>query len=254
MLSPACRVVTRPIMMNRSPSEHGLNPAAHARGRLRHTLPQRLDHLEYQRRVDRGDGQVAQCRKHEPDQRPFPVAPVLRVSPFLFVVANEALGALFECLCASSCDDGGAALRMLVGDRIDAIEPELARRARTLTSFRQREQANWTEAHVAVVAVSGVSINPLFRAPFGDAKVEAAASAYMPGCFARSTLRFDNRWSARIISTASLPYELPIVGRSTLTGVGRRVKTGAARDVQISPTYSRCWQTWPDGHAIGGRG
>src|SRR6516225_3753056 len=114
MLSPACRVVTRPIMMNRSPSEHGLNPAAHARGRLRHTLPQRLDHLEYQRRVDRGDGQVAQCRKHEPDQRPFPVAPVLRVSPFLFVVANEALGALFECLCASSCDDGGAALRMLV--------------------------------------------------------------------------------------------------------------------------------------------
>ena len=119
--------------------------------------PRVLDHLEHQRRVDRGDGQVAQCRKHEPHQRPLPVASVLRVCPFLFVIANEALGALLECLGASSCDDGSAALRMLVGDRVDTVEPELARRARTLASFRQREQMKRTKSHVTVVAVGGCS-------------------------------------------------------------------------------------------------
>src|SRR5262249_38415028 len=148
--------------------------------------------------------------------------------PFLFVVANEALGALLECLCASSCDDGGTALRMLVGDRINAIEPELACRARTLTSFRQCEQPNWTEAHVAVVAVGGVSINPLFRAALGDAKVEAATV----GIHARllRALDLEARQSVKCSNHLhGLPAIRPAHSRTTDTDRRRQTRQDGGR-------------------------
>src|SRR5262249_33653899 len=153
MLSPARWIIAGSIVVNGGPSEHGLDPAAHARGRLRPLLPDRLDHLEHERRVDRGDGQVAQCRKQEPDERSFPILPVLRMRPFLFIVANVAFCALLECHRAGGGDEGSAALCALVGDWVDVVETELTSRTRALASLRQREQAKRAETHVSVVAV-----------------------------------------------------------------------------------------------------
>src|SRR6516164_2465813 len=94
--APARRIITRAIMVNGCPTEHVLDAPAYARCRLWRLLPDWLEHLEHERRVDCGDRERTERRIHEPNEASDPFLPVARTRPACFIVPYEALGALLE--------------------------------------------------------------------------------------------------------------------------------------------------------------
>src|SRR5262249_32440110 len=66
-------------------------------------------------------------------------------------------------------------LRVLVSDRIKAVEAQLAGLPRPLARLGEGEHMHRTDAHVARAAVGDVPVNPLLAAALGNPEVEAAA-------------------------------------------------------------------------------
>src|SRR5258708_4677432 len=159
--TPACRIINCAIMVNGRPTEHVLDPPAHARCRLRRLLPNRLEHLEHERRVDRRDRERAERRIYEPDEASDPLLPVARARPACFIVLDEALGALLERHGPGVCGPKRGYARALGFDRIDAVETKQASLSRLLAGLGERERMNGAKAHIAVAGARGVAENPL---------------------------------------------------------------------------------------------
>ena len=96
MIVPARRIVAGPELAHGRVAEHGLDTAAHAPRRLRHLLPDRLQHPDKVRFVYVAYVQVTDDRIGISLQGRRPLRPVLRVLPLVAVNGEIFLGALPE--------------------------------------------------------------------------------------------------------------------------------------------------------------
>src|SRR5215472_11852476 len=153
--------------------EHRLDAATHAARRHRLVGDQRLEGLEHQPAVDRGNGKIAEhwigiARKRGP-----PLLVVLGVAPLARVDGEIVLGALPECHLLGALGTGGEYGAVAGLDRVEAagelyvaIVPQLSRQ-------RERDRASAAQAHVALAAVPLILEDPA-PAAVGNLQVKVA--------------------------------------------------------------------------------
>src|SRR5262249_41662157 len=99
-----------------------------------------------------------------------------------------------ECDCFGRLCHSSGPPRVLVGDRVDPIKPQLARLSRPLSRLGEVKGVAGAEAHVPQAAGGDITENPLFRSALGNAQIQTAASAIHGAAF-----RFSNFESAEAI-------------------------------------------------------
>src|SRR5215469_10429481 len=154
--------------------EHRLDAPAHAARRHRLVGDQRLEGLEHQPTVDRGNGKIAEHWIGVAGERGSPLLAVLGVAPLARVDREIVLGALPECHLLGALGPGGergavAGLNRVeaAGEFYVAIVPQLSRQC-------ERDRASAAQAHVALVAMTLILEDPAFAA-VGNLQVEVAA-------------------------------------------------------------------------------
>src|SRR5215471_15003269 len=154
--------------------EDCLDAPAHAARRHRLVGDQRLEGLEHQPTVDRGNGKIAEHWIGIAGERGSPLLAVLGVAPLARVDREIVLGALPECHLLGAFGPGGergavAGLNRIeaAGEFYVAIVPQLSRQC-------ERDRASAAQAHVALVAMTVILEDPAFAA-VGNLQVEVAA-------------------------------------------------------------------------------
>src|SRR5215475_13558399 len=154
--------------------EHRLDAPTHAARRHRLVGDQRLEGLEHQPAVDRGNGKIAEhwigiARKRGP-----PLLAVLGVAPLARVDGEIGLGALRECHLLGALGTGGECGAVAGLDRVEAagelyvaIVPQLSRQC-------ERDRASAAQTHVALAAMTLILEDPALTA-VGNLQVEVAA-------------------------------------------------------------------------------
>src|SRR5215469_10897280 len=154
--------------------EHRLDPPTHAARRHRLVGDQRLEGLEHQPTVDRGNGKIAKHRIGIAGKRGHPLLAVLSVAPLARVDGEIILGALPERHLLGALGTGGEHGAVAGLDRVEAagelyvaIVPQLSRQ-------RERDRASAAQAHIALAAITLILEDPAFAA-VGNLQVEVAA-------------------------------------------------------------------------------
>src|SRR2546425_973674 len=122
MTSPACRIFTLSKAARGGPIEHDLDSATDAGCRLWFCGPDRLKSLQYERDIDRADGQIAERRIGVGRERVDPLIGMLRVFPTRLMRGDVALGALAKADLARGLYPRSHTFRQAGFDRIDAIK------------------------------------------------------------------------------------------------------------------------------------
>src|SRR5262249_4346009 len=119
--APSRWVLARAIAAHLRPIEDALDPAAYPGRRLNFALPQWLDHLHYQLRVDGVYWQITDHRIHMLGKAVFPLPPVHRAAPAGLMARDERISAFLERHRGCPCNTLRCQFRMASFDWIDAI-------------------------------------------------------------------------------------------------------------------------------------
>src|SRR5215472_14534166 len=154
--------------------EHRLDAPAHAARRHRLVGDQRLEGLEHQPTVDRGNGKIAEHWIGIAGERGQPLLAVLAVAPLACVNGEIVLRALPERHLLGALGTGGKHGAVAGLDRVEAagelyvaIVPQLSRQC-------EGDRASASQAHVALAAMTLILEDPALPA-VGDLQVEVAA-------------------------------------------------------------------------------
>src|SRR6516162_8710100 len=154
--------------------EHRLDAPTHAARRHRLVGDQRLEGLEHQSAVDRGNGKIAEHWIGIAGKRGHPLLAVLGVAPFTRVDREVVLGALPERHLLGALGTSGEHGAVAGLDRVEAageldvaIVPQLSRQC-------ERDRASAAQAHVALAAMTLILEDPALAA-VGHLQIEVAA-------------------------------------------------------------------------------
>lgn len=157
---PACRVLTLSVASRFGPIENALNSAADPARGLCFGLPDRLQRLHDQPRVDRLDGQRAEDRIDVCRERRGPLSRVLRVFPARPVRCDVRLGACLERHCRCRGKPCLSPLRVTRFDGVGALKPDFAALSRFAARLRQGHGVQRSQAHFSGPARQHEAVNP----------------------------------------------------------------------------------------------
>src|SRR6516165_10895020 len=127
MTPPTRGIFAGTVFTKFRPIENDLDPAANTARGVGLVLPDRLQHLEHQRRVDVLHWQIADDGMDVAIKRVAPLLPMLGIAPAGFMRGDVSLGALLEGDRPGLLDQLGAALLTPMLQRIDFFCPQAPR-------------------------------------------------------------------------------------------------------------------------------
>src|SRR5262249_7974449 len=156
------RALIKPALQQRAVSgvEDCLDSAAYPTRRLGLACPDRGKDLHHEGGIDRRYGQIADHRVDVGFEGILPLPAMLLVPPAGFLVPQQFLGDLLECLDPSFGEALCLPLSSLCGERIYSINLEPPAVGRALAGIGERDRRIGTEAHVTAFTIELISVNP----------------------------------------------------------------------------------------------